>query len=301
MHTNVLYVSLIVKGFFSEHFTSLFFFYPCDGQRTSDDPQFVWDVRRDAGLESTLTRTCVLFFCCFELDFWNSHCALGQALAQAPAWEHSEAQEIQIFLPSLQHNGVTLITSIDISFGYQRRSRPSTSVPLLSCSSEWLSKIFNLLQVIVCSPTVFLLHWVSRWDYPAVHCHCTSSCHCPHRLPLFVFVSLSHFFWLPQSFCFAPGTAILHRSRLTPLNFQSPVSQPFLCVLAFPFSFNLIFLLFLQAMSCLRYTHPGLCLMRSYVSTNHTSARYPFYTPTDFISDVFCVSCLQKHVELMWL
>lgn len=309
MHTNVLYVSLIVKGFFSEQFTSFFYFCPCDGQCTSDDPQFVWDVRRDAGLESTLTRTCVLFFCCFELDFWNSHSAPGQALDQAPAWEHSEAQYIQIFSPSLRNNEVTVITSVDISFGYQRRSRPSTSVPLPSCSSEWLSKIFNLLQVIVCSPTVFLLHWVSRWDYPAF----TAT-----ALPLVIahtgspFLSLSPspiFSGCPKAFAslqapplpFLCCSPILHWSRLTPLNFQSPVSQPFLCVPAFSFSFNCLFLLFLQAMSCLRYTHPGLCLMRSYVSVNHTSARYPFYTPTHFISDVFYVSCLQKHGELMWL
>lgn len=202
-----MYLWVLRLFFFWTLYLTFLFFYLCDGQRTSDDPQFVWDVRRDAGLESTLTRTCILFFCCFELDVWNSHSALGQPLDQAPAWEHSEAQYIQIFSSSLQNNEVTVITSIDISFGYQRRSRPSTSVPLPSCSSEWLSKIFNLIQVIVCSPTVLLLHWVSRWGYPAVHCHCTSSCHCPHRLPLFVFVSLSHFFWLPQSFCFAPGTA----------------------------------------------------------------------------------------------
>lgn len=141
--------------------------------------------------------------CCFESDFWNSHSALGQALDQAPAWEHSKAQYIQIFSPSLQNNEVTVITSIDFL---------------------WVSKALKAEHI---SSTPELLFWAVIKDLQSAsgYCvlpdrlpatlgeslglssHCTSSCHCPHRLPLFVFVSLSHFFWLPQSFCFAPGTA----------------------------------------------------------------------------------------------
>lgn len=169
-----------------------------------------------------------------------------------PAWEHSEAQYVQIFSPSLQNNEVTVITSIDISFGYQRRSRPGTSVPLrvaLLSGYQRSSICFRLLCALL--PSFCYIGWVvgtiqpfTATALPLVIAHTGSpflslspspiSSGCPKA-----FASLQAP-PLPFLFC----SPIPHWSRLTPLNFQSPVSQPFLCVPAFSFSFNWLFLLF---------------------------------------------------------
>lgn len=114
--------------------------------------------------------------------------------------------------------------------------------------------IFNLLQVVVSSTSVVLLHGVSRWDnpptpaavLPLVIAHTGAPSLSSSLSPIFFVVSPQLSLRSRRCHCLfhSPGPFYTEESIATPLNFQSPVSQPFLCVPAFSFSFNWLFLLF---------------------------------------------------------
>lgn len=114
---------------------------------------------------------------------------------------------------------------------------------------------------------------------------------------LFVFVSLSHFFLISPKLLLRSS----HRHFFADLYYTEAVSCRstfnFLSLNRFSVSLPYLscligFSLFLQVMSCLSNAHLG-CPMRPYVSVNHLSARFPFYTPKDFITAISAL-CTQN-------